>query len=94
MRGIAQVGAGLCEGRGGGHNKGWRGQGVSGLGRGRDMQRAMRAHASLPAQSPSTRLMVSDCARATGLFLPKGRRPDGPGSVDTGKSYPSQGSGA
>eukprot|EP00965_Chrysotila_dentata_P072442 2393331-Pleurochrysis_carterae.AAC.2 len=39
MRGIAQVGAGLCEGSGGGHNKGWRGKGVSGHCCGRDMPR-------------------------------------------------------
>eukprot|EP00965_Chrysotila_dentata_P254845 6212013-Pleurochrysis_carterae.AAC.3 len=39
MRGITQVSAGLCEGSGGGHNDGWRGRGVSGHGRGRDIPR-------------------------------------------------------
>eukprot|EP00965_Chrysotila_dentata_P256697 6212632-Pleurochrysis_carterae.AAC.5 len=39
MRGIALVGAGLREGSGGGRNKGWRGEGVSGLRRGRNMPR-------------------------------------------------------
>eukprot|EP00965_Chrysotila_dentata_P154684 5111225-Pleurochrysis_carterae.AAC.2 len=40
MRGITQqVSAGLCEGSGGGHSEGWRGRGVSGHGRGRDMPR-------------------------------------------------------
>eukprot|EP00965_Chrysotila_dentata_P081132 2678200-Pleurochrysis_carterae.AAC.1 len=32
----------------------------------------VRAYASLLAQSPSTRLMVSDCARGGGCSLPKG----------------------
>eukprot|EP00965_Chrysotila_dentata_P048025 1593268-Pleurochrysis_carterae.AAC.1 len=55
----------------------------------------VRAYASLPAQSPSMRLMVSDCARVSGsLPPPRGRQQDGPGSANTGKLYPCQGSGA
>eukprot|EP00965_Chrysotila_dentata_P118472 3916532-Pleurochrysis_carterae.AAC.1 len=38
--------------------------------------------------------MVSDCAKARGSFPPKGQRQAGPGSEDTGKWYPFQGSGA
>eukprot|EP00965_Chrysotila_dentata_P171155 5648127-Pleurochrysis_carterae.AAC.2 len=94
MRGIAQVGAGLCKGSGGGHNKGWRGEGVSWHRRGRNMPLLLRAQVFLPAQSPSTRLMVSACAKVRDLFLPKGRWRDGPGSAYTGKLYLSQGSGA
>eukprot|EP00965_Chrysotila_dentata_P046244 1537048-Pleurochrysis_carterae.AAC.1 len=51
----------------------------------------VRVYASLPAHSPSIRLMASDCTRVRGLFIPRVQQRGELGSVDTGKSYLCQG---
>eukprot|EP00965_Chrysotila_dentata_P032770 1091909-Pleurochrysis_carterae.AAC.2 len=65
MRGVAQVGAGFSKGSEGGHYQGWRhGAERVSLGTALGATCHARTWASLPAQSPSTRLMIGDCAKA------------------------------